>query len=546
MEKNEQAARYVVLTAVLHSRSGSRCSGSSIPHRAASTGREAIRVRYLTLQSKLVASLFSLLSFLFFPALAAAHSVNLSWDASTSQQVIGYNVYRGGNAGGPYTQINSSLDPNTSYTDSTVQSGQTYYYVTTAVNSDNTQSGYSNQTEAVIPGGGSGSENTLYNFAGGSDPNLPYAGLIFDKAGNLYGTTEFGGTNNQGTVFEITRNANGTWTETVLYNFTGGADGGQPYASLVFDTAGNLYGTTNFGGSSNCNLGCGTVFELTSGSSGWTETVLYSFTGGSDGREPSARVLFDAAGNLYGTTLQGGNIDSVCSAGCGTVFKLTHGSSGWTESVVYAFEGGADGASPYAALAFDTAGNLYGTASAGGTSENGTIFKLTPGSNGWTESVLHTFTGGNDGKYSYGDLILDAAGNLYGTTFEGGWRGYGVVFELLPNSKGAWHERVLHGFVNTPAGNPVAGLVMDTAGNLYGTTMLGATETSCGGGCGTLFKLTPASTGTWTYKVIHVFGHGTDGYHPTGDLIVDSEGNIYGTTQAGGAQRSGMVFEIMH
>src|SRR5208282_5336035 len=431
------------------------------------------------------------LSLFFFPALATAHSVNLSWDASTSQQVIGYNVYRGTNPNGPYTQINSSLDPNTSYTDSTVQSGQTYYYVTTAVNSDNTQSEYSNQTEAQIPGGGSGSENALYNFAGGSDPKLPYAGLVFDKAGNLYGTTELGGANNQGTVFEIIRNANGTWTETVLYNFIGSADGGQPYGSLVFDAAGNLYGTTNFGGSANCNLGCGTVFKLTPGSSGWSETVLYSFGGGSDGREPSARVVFDAAGNLYVTTLQGGNISSVCSSGCGTVFKLTAGSSGWTES------------------------------------------------------VLHAFSGGYDGKYPYGDLIFDAAGNLYGTAFQGG-AGYGVVYELSRNSNGAWHERVLHGFVNMPAGNPVAGLVMDSGGNLYGTTMLGESESSCGGGCGVLFKLSPVSGGPWSYKVVHVFGQGTDGFHPTGDLILDSASNLYGTTQAGGAEGSGLIFQIMH
>lgn len=493
-----------------------------------------------TLQGLILTFILSALS-----TSAAAHTVQLSWDASNSQNVIGYNVFRGANPGGPYSQINSTLDPNTSYSDSTVQGGQTYYYVTTAVNSDNTQSEYSNQTEAVIPSGGSGSENALYNFAGGNDPKLPYAGLVFDKAANLYGTTELGGTNNHGTVFEIVPNSNGTWTETVLYNFTGGSDGGQPYGSLVFDTAGNLYGTTNFGGSSNCNMGCGTVFELIHGSGGWTETVLYTFTGGSDGGEPSARVRFDAAGNLYGTTLQGGNIGSVCSAGCGTVFKLTHGSSGWSESVLYAFQGGSDGASPYDGLTFDPAGNLYGTTYAGGASASGTIFKLTPGSSGWTESVLHAFTGGHDGKYPFGDLIFDAAGNLYGTAFQGG-AGYGVVYEVSPLSKGGWHERVLHSFYNTPAGNPVAGLVLDAAGNLYGTTMLGATQTSCGGGCGALFELTPVAGGTWTYKIIHVFGSATDGYRPTGDLVLDSASNLYGTTELGGQQGSGMVFQIMH
>jgi uncharacterized repeat protein (TIGR03803 family) len=160
--------------------------------------------------------------------------------------------------------------------------------------------------------------------------------------------------------------------------------------------------------------------------------------------------------------------------------------------------------------------------------------------------VLHAFKGGYDEENSYGDLILDGAGNLYGTAYQGGRPGYGVVFQLQPNSKGGWTEKVLHAFVNTPAGNPVAGLVMDPAGNIYGNTMLGATQSSCGGGCGSLFKLSPVSTGGWTYKVVHNFGQGTDGYHPTGDLILDSAGNIYGTTQAGGAQGSGLVFEIMH
>jgi uncharacterized repeat protein (TIGR03803 family) len=502
-------------------------------------------VRFLTPQSKFIAGLFTLPTLLFFPSMAAAHSVNLSWNVSTSQHITGYNIYRGANANGPYTKINSSLDPNTSYADSTVQDGQTYYYVTTAVDAQDVESKYSNQAEAVIPGGGSGSENVLYSFAGGSDPKLPYAGLIFDKAGNLYGTTEFGGTHNQGTVFEISPNTNATWTESVLYNFTGNADGGQPYARLTFDASGNLYGTTNFGGSANCAMGCGTVFKLTPGSSGWTETVFYTFTGGEDGREPSARVLFDSAGNLYGTTLLGGKIGSVCNAGCGTVFKLTHSSSGWTESVLYAFEGGVDGASPYDGLTFDTAGNLYGTTYAGGTSGSGTVFKLTPSSSAWTESVLHSFIGGNDGKYPYGDLILDAAGNLYGTTFLGGAAGYGILFELQPNSKGQWNETVFHIFGNLPSANPVAGLVMDAAGNIYGTTMEGGTETSCGAGCGTLFKLTPAA-GNWTYKLVHLFGQGTDGFHPTGDLILDSAGNLYGTTQAGGTEGAGLVFQIMH
>ena len=163
-------------------------------------------MRNFTPQSKSIGSLISLLTFLFIPALAAAHTVGLSWDASTSPNIVGYNIYRGPSANGPYTKINSSLDPNTAYSDTTVQGGDTYFYVTTAVDNLGVESAYSNQSEATIPGGGSGTESALYSFAGGSDPKLPYAGLIFDKAGNLYGTTEFGGTNNQGTVFEMTPN----------------------------------------------------------------------------------------------------------------------------------------------------------------------------------------------------------------------------------------------------------------------------------------------------------------------------------------------------
>ncbi len=188
-------------------------------------------------------------------------------------------------------------------------------------------------------------------------------------------------------------------------------------------------------------MGCGTVFKLTPASSGWTETVLYTFTGGSDGREPYARLRFDAAGNLYGTTLLGGNINSVCSTGCGTVFKLTHASSGWTENVLYAFTGAADGASPYAGLASDSAGNLYGTAYALALLQAASSSSSSPGSSGWTENVLHAFRGAHDGKYSYGDIILDAAGNLYGTAFQGGTQGYGVVFELSLNSQVAGRRK---------------------------------------------------------------------------------------------------------
>ena len=394
-------------------------------------------------------------------------------------------------------------------------------------------------------GGTPGSELVLYNLGDGTEPSLPYAGLIEDSEGNFYGTTELGGANNQGTVFELSPASSGGWTATVLYSFGGEPDGAQPHGGLLLDSTGNLYGTTNFGGSTNCSQGCGTVFKLAPGSPTWSESVLHAFTGGSDGQEPNARLVLDSQGNLYGTTMLGGNAGTVCASGCGTVFRLALASSSWQESVLYAFTGGKDGAAPYAGLTIDSAGNLYGTASAGGSTGSGTVFKLTQGSSAWTETVLHAFSGGWGGKAPLSDVILDAAGNLFGTTSQGGRAGsYGVAFELLPQSNGLYREVVLHAFGDAPAASPMAGLVSDSAGNLYGITTLGAGLSPCTTGCGTLFKLAP-SNGGFVFSVLHLFGRGTDGYNPSGDLILGSNGDLLGTTQAGGSQNAGIIFEIV-
>lgn len=378
---------------------------------------------------------------------------------------------------------------------------------------------------------------------------MPYAGLIADSSGNLYGTTENGGANNLGTVFELSPTSDGSWNQTVLYSFAGGSDGAQPHAGLLFDSAGNLYGTTNLGGSANCSKGCGTVFKLApgSGSGDWSESVIYAFAAGSDGQQPYARLILDAQGNLYGTTSAGGHASTACALGCGTVFQLAPGSSSWKETLLYTFLGGNDGASPYAGLTFDTAGNLYGTTYAGGARGDGTVFKLTPGSGAsWTESVLHSFTGGWDGNGPLADVTFDATGNLYGTTLQGGGQGnFGVVFELQPQTTGAWKEKLLHVFWNRPAAHPMAGLVLDASGNLYGTTALGAPTSACPNGCGTLFKITPSSTGAAGYQILRLFGRNSDGYNPSGDLIFDSKGNLWGTTQAGGSQNAGAVFEVV-
>jgi uncharacterized repeat protein (TIGR03803 family) len=246
-------------------------------------------------------------------------------------------------------------------------------------------------------------EQVLYSFGvGNSDGSKPLAGLVFDKAGNLYGTTYQGGYNGAGMVFELTPGENGTWTETVVYNFcsaTNCADGKFPEAGLVFDTAGNLYGTTYWGGAGTCVYVCGTVFELTPANGTWTEKVLYSFCSANactDGGGPQASLIFDSVGNLFGTTGGGGSTAQNCgSYGCGIVFELTPGTNGtWTENVLHTFGTGNDGALPYAGLIFDNAGNLYGTTSQGGRQGCGygcgTVFEMTPGSNGtWNEKVLY-------------------------------------------------------------------------------------------------------------------------------------------------------------
>ena len=352
----------------------------------------------------------------------------------------------------------------------------------------------------------------LHQFAGGSDGMSPTAGLVRDAAGNLYGTTYYGGGPGCpflgedigcGIVFKLDPNRN----ETILYRFTGGPDGGNPEAGLVRDRDGNLYGTTYYGGDLNCSApyGCGTVFKVdVSGA----ETVLHSFNA-ADGPHPYADLLRDAAGNLYGTTLGG-------EGSFGTVFKLN--TSGKLR-VLYRFTNGADGGGPAAGLIRDAAGNLYSTTVEGGVSNFGTVFKLD--STG-TETVLHSFAGSLDGAYPLAGLVRDAAGNLYGTTESYGPFRAGTVFKL--DSTGA--ETVLHSFAAPPDGAyPYAGLVRDTAGNLYGTTNGGGSF-----GAGTVFKLDPAGKLT----VLHSFSGNADGANPDSALVRDASGNLYGATYLGG------------
>jgi uncharacterized repeat protein (TIGR03803 family) len=355
----------------------------------------------------------------------------------------------------------------------------------------------------------SGNETVLYNFTGAADGDIPEAGVIRDSAGNLYGTTLRGGTAGAGVVFEVDTSGH----ETVLYSFTGGADGGAPQGGVVRDSAGNLYGTAAIGGA-----GTGVVYKLdTSGH----ETVLYSFTGGTDGKNPLAGVTRDSAGNLYGTTYYGGGLPNM-----GVVFKLDTSSQ---ETLLYSFAGGADGNLPDSGVIRDAAGNLYGTTSYGDPANQGVVYKVNAAGH---ETVLYSFTGGADGAGPSSGVIRDSAGNLYGTTYHGGIANKGVVYKVDT----AGHETVLYTFSGgADGGYPTSGVIRDSSGNLYGTAGIGGTANQ-----GVVFKVNTAGQET----VLHSFTGGFDGSSPTGGVIRDSAGNLYGATQYGGTGDAGTVYKL--
>jgi uncharacterized repeat protein (TIGR03803 family) len=383
-------------------------------------------------------------------------------------------------------------------------------------------------------------EAVLLSFESGTDSgNLPRAGLVFGSAGNLYGTTSEGGSGGGGTVFELSRRAGGGWSETVLYSFSPKPKYAfDQLSGVVFDKAGNLYGTTYLGGSNNV----GRVFELTRQANGsWTEKVVHNFqNNGTDGYGPLGGVILDSSGNLYGTTVYGGNGPCAFDA-CGTVYELTPQPKGvWAEKILYNFTNGADGANPYFGLTFDAAGNLYGTTEYGGVDAGGTAFQLTPASGGtWIESVIHSFGSATDTGYPEGLTFYN--GNIYGATANGGSHA-GNVFELSPAAGGGWNETILASFTYGNGSNPDmpnGNLVFDASGNIYGLSQGGS------GLNGTVFELTPAQGGTWNLTILYNFNDlGTAGADPFGGLILDSHGSLYGTTQYGGAYNAGTVFEV--
>jgi uncharacterized repeat protein (TIGR03803 family) len=379
----------------------------------------------------------------------------------------------------------------------------------------------------VPAAGAAGKYKTLHRFKGGKDGSEPYGGLILDAAGNLYGTTFYGGTYGLGTVFMLTKRDNGGWRESVLHSFgTVDGDGGFPAGSLIFDLAGNLYGTTYEGGA----YGWGSVFKLSANRDGrWSESVLYSFHyDGKDGIDPLANLIFDPAGRLYGTTQYGG------AFGDGTVFQLyPNGNGTWTESVLHSFNG-EDGQEPHSSLILDSAGNLYGTTHWGGTYGLGTVFQLVPNGDGiWMENVLYSFDSGTAGYGPYAGLIMDSAGNLYGGTLLSA-----TIYRLTPSGNGGWSLDVLHVFNGKDGVDPRASLTFDEAGSLYGTAFYGGTY-----GYGVVFKLRPAMKGGWKETVLHSYRN-KPGAYPLSNVIFDANGNLYGTSKGDETTTFGSVFEI--
>lgn len=389
-------------------------------------------------------------------------------------------------------------------------------------------------TMALVPYALGVKEKVIHDFESNPDGAIPYASLVSDSAGNLYGTTLYGGTYGYGTVFELLPNQDGSWTEAVLHSFSGDVDGAVPIGPLTFDTQGNLYGTT----SGYVNIG-GTAFKMTPDENGnWTVSVLYKFGTGTDGSESYSGVVFDNNGNLYGTTVTGGTY------GNGTVFELSPNEDGsWTESILYNFTGGKDGAHPQGGVVVDGAGNLYGTTFSDGAKNHGTVFELSPQpGGGWRGALLHTFTGGRDGGIPTGSLTFDLAGNLYGAATGGGSHGSGVIFMLTSDPLGGWKETIVHAFDGVHGGAPNGGLVFDASGNLYGTTH--------GGGAvqkGTVFRLSRGHGGN---VAIRTFSFNYDnGYGPEGGVVLDAAGHVYGTTSQGGDDTHcgggcGVVFQI--
>ncbi len=381
----------------------------------------------------------------------------------------------------------------------------------------------------------------IHSFSG-TDGGNPAAGLTIDRAGNLYGTTEYGGTHTCdsqghigcGSIFKLSRHG-ASWILGSLYDFTGGSDKAYPEARVVFGPDGALYGTTSIGGGLG---GDGAVYKLQPPTSAcksvscpWTETVLFQFDF-STGSLPSGDLAFDAAGNIYGTTRAGGSSQCAGGQGCGVAYQLTHSGGVWAENILFTFLDGTEGREPDGGVILDRAGNVYGTTCTDNQTQAGLVFELTPSGAGWTENVLY-FLEGSGAEHPCAGLISDPAGNLYGATEGGGSHHVGAVFRLTPSGSD-WNFSLLASILGGQGqSGPSQSLVMDSAGNLYGASLIAGAH-----GYGSIFKVSP-SNGSWTYTSLYDFTGGADGGNPNGNLVLDANGNIYGTTSYGGQSELG-------
>jgi outer membrane protein assembly factor BamB len=385
----------------------------------------------------------------------------------------------------------------------------------------------------------------LFDVGNTHDGNSPIGGVIADKAGNLYGTTQKGGFPGFGIVLKLTPTSSGLWKETILHTFQGSpSDGATPDSTLVLDSAGNLYGTTLQGGlvtkNPECSPGCGLVFKLTPTASGpWKETIIHRFTGKLDGANPVAGLIQDSAGNLFGSAAGGGTTQ------LGVAFELSPTPTGWKETVLHNF-GGTQGAAPFAPLAFDSAGDLYGTTLLGGNQNLGVVFKLTRQKSGlWKERVLHNFQGGSDGLIPLAGVVLDKEGNVFGASQAmNGQLPCGTVFKLT--AANGYAQTILHEFEGTFNNNDGCipnQLVFDSHGNLFGTSEFGGTDSA-----GTIFKLTRETSG-FSYKVLYSFlGDrigSTDGEFPVAPLTFGPDGALFSTSLGPGFPAGGEVFKFI-
>jgi uncharacterized repeat protein (TIGR03803 family) len=371
------------------------------------------------------------------------------------------------------------------------------------------------------------SYQVVHDFTGGADGGAPPYTLLVDKKGDFIGTASFGGQNNDGIVFKLMEKDSG-WKIEPIYEFTD--QDGEPGWGITL-VRGSLY--TNAGYAEVMGGPCGSALQLNranapADAAQRSSVLMHTYVEKEDGC-PTGNLVLDRAGNAYGVTQGGG------ANGWGSVLELTAGGSGWTETILYSFQGGDDGGLPYSGLTFDKAGNLYGTASARGAGGAGTVFELSPSGSSWTFNLVHSFAGAADGAQPVAGLAFDKAGDLVGATTSGGSNGGGTVFELTP-AQGSWTFGVLADM--TGSDGPVAALTLDSKGAIYGTNFMDGAF-----GYGSVFKLTSSKSG-WVYKDLHDFTGGSDGGYPGGSVVPGADGNLYGTAVLGGADNFGVIYQV--